>query len=377
MSLDLIVDDIFSYLDVIFKSRWIAPLVFFPFLLVTGCIIVLWARYRVSSVWRAIKRRKDALVTALGTTARRDEEMIAFADAFGDVSTALARSGGWGVRPLIRAWEEFHESIIDETASSICNTARPWTYFQRAVPRRPELIFWSNFAVGLGLVLTFFGIVVALNAAAKGMHQGATVQESQTALRDLLIVASAKFFSSIGGLAASLILRAADAALSRKSEKDVHQLCDLLERGLCYMPMQRLGVDQLGELKRQSAQFEKFNTDLALSIGEQVGKQFQNVISPVRSSLDALDATMQGMSKNLGEKLGEGVGKAIENASSGELKLLAQTQAQRRSDRAKRRGGQGSDFCGGMAGADHRRPSAGDDREPYSERIAVRRHRLL
>lgn len=321
---DVIVSQMFFYLEIVFKSRWIAPVVFFPAFIVLALLIAFRAWVRIAPFRLAVWTRKKALRAAFRTAASTDEKRLAFAKSFEAVSGAMVR-GRRGVGSLIRAWDEFRECLIDDTATPICNTARPWTYFQRAVPRRQEIVFWSNFFVGLGLVLTFFGIVVALNTAAQGMHEGATVQESQAALRELLIVASAKFFSSIGGLLASLILRFVDARITKISERDVHQLCDLLEQGLSYVPMQRLGVFQLEELKRQSSQLEKFNTDLALSIGEQIGKQFQNVISPVQSSLDALGDSMRSMSSNLGEKLGEGVGKAIETASSGELRALANT----------------------------------------------------
>lgn len=226
---------------------------------------------------------------------------------------------------LVRAWSEFHESIVDETETPVRNTTRPGAFFMRAIPRQKDLIFWSNTFVGIGLILTFLGIVVALNATAYGMRDGASVQESQGALRTLLTVASVKFFSSIAGLGASLMLRFAEHGMSKKCEKEIYEICDLLERGLLYVPPQLLAVRQLEELKRQSTQLEKFNTDLAMSIGEQVGQQFQAVMAPMQGSLGALSTSMEQMSDRMSERLGEGVGKAIESATNGELRALGHT----------------------------------------------------
>ncbi|WP_157138879.1 anti-phage ZorAB system protein ZorA [Asticcacaulis biprosthecium] len=250
----------------------------------------------------------------------------AFANAFGEVSQAM-NDRAPGAEPLVRAWQEFHKTIVDETKNPILNTARPSAFFVRVIPQPRELIFWSNTFVGIGLILTFIGIVVALHTASEGMVADSTVKQQQAALQGLLNVAAAKFFSSIAGLAASLMLRFAENNMTRRLNTEVNRLCDLLEKGLMYVPAQLLAVQQLDELKRQSTQLEKFNTDLALSIGEQVGQQFQAVMSPMQASLGALHTSIDSMSESLSKSLGDGVGKAIEGAASGQLGELAKTLA--------------------------------------------------
>ncbi|MDP1601841.1 MAG: hypothetical protein Q8M03_01080, partial [Legionella sp.] len=97
--------------------------------------------------------------------------------------------------------------------------------------------------------LTFIGIVVALNTAGAGMEGG--TQETQFALQELLAVAGAKFFASIAGLIASIVLRFADAHYQRKLRGKVERISSLLERGMLYVPAQLLASQQLEELRRQ------------------------------------------------------------------------------------------------------------------------------
>jgi len=60
--------------------------------------------------------------------------------------------------------------------------------------------------VGVGLLLTFFGLVSALFFATQGIAQGTDFNQTQNALRDLLHAASFKFYTSVAGLAASIAL---------------------------------------------------------------------------------------------------------------------------------------------------------------------------
>jgi hypothetical protein len=321
---DQIIDAIFAALDLVFKSRWVAPLVFVP--LIIGAAAGLWwrASRRTRPFLVAAKARVVALDGALGGDPAPDIERASFADSIGTVTAAMNQLTT-GAAPLVQAWRGFQESLIDETETPIRNTAHPSAYYMRAIPRFKDLLFWSNTFVGIGLILTFLGVVVALNATAYGMRQGASAQESQEALRNLLIIASAKFFSSIAGLGASLMLRFSEHGLTKKCESQVNKICDRLQRGLLFVPPQLLAVRQLDELKRQSTQLEKFNTDLAMSIGEQVGQQFQSVMAPMQDSLGVLSTSMETMSDRLSERFGEGVGKAIESATNGELRALGHT----------------------------------------------------
>jgi hypothetical protein len=61
-----------------------------------------------------------------------------------------------------------------------------------------------DYLVGLGLVLTFLGLVSALYFAAQGLEAG-DVAETRASLTALLSAATFKFITSIAGVASSII----------------------------------------------------------------------------------------------------------------------------------------------------------------------------
>jgi hypothetical protein len=322
--LDQIVNGMFAALDLVFKSRYVAPLIFLPVMLAAAGYLWWRASQRSNQFVKAADARIAKLKTALESNSDPNTARQTFAEDIGMVTAAMEETSP-GSASLVRAWQEFRENLVDETEQEIRCTARPGQYFGHGLAPQRDLIFWSNTFVGIGLILTFLGIVVALNATAHGMREGASVQESQGALRDLLTIASVKFFASIAGLSASIMLRFADHGLSKKCELRIRQIIELLDRGLVYLPPPILAVRQMDELKRQTTQLEKFNTDLAISIGESVGQQFQTVMAPMQNSLGTLSASMETMSDRLSERFGEGVGRVIETATQGQLGALGQT----------------------------------------------------
>jgi hypothetical protein len=263
---------------------------------------------------------------SLGEDASPEAERAAFSRNYPETAAALGAPDK-GAAGLVLAWREFHESIVDETETPIRNTNRPSAFFGRVGPRQARLVFWSNLLVGLGLLLTFLGLIVALHTAKEGMYQGASPAQMQDSLRQLLTVAGAKFFTSVAGVGGSLILRAAERNITRKTSRAVEEFCSLLERGLLYVPPQRLAAEQLAELREQTAQLKTFNTDFALQVSERMGAHFQQAIAPLSTSLATLNTNITGMGQSLRDGLGQGAADAINQATSGELRALGQTLA--------------------------------------------------
>ncbi len=326
MDLNAGVDGLLGFLAIFFEKKWFAPFVLTPMLFAYAGWLHLQAWRRTAPWLKAARSRAAALEQALGSGHDPNEERAAFAAAWPEVSRAMnAPTQRYG-EGLLRAWHEFHESIVDETASPIRNTTRPSGFFGLTAPKQRKLVLWSNLFVGIGLMLTFVGIIVALNTAANGMDRAPIAGADFAApLIGLLVVASAKFFTSIAGLGASLYLRAVEHWLTGNVQRETERLCALLERGMLYVPPQRLAVQQLEQLQDQTAQLKQFNTDLALQIGERVGAQFTAAIAPVSTSLSMLNDSMSSMSRNLSEGLGQSAADAVSAAASGELRALGQT----------------------------------------------------
>ena len=323
MDANRLLDGLIGLLGQVYGRPWVAPFVMLPAMWAGAALVYVQARLRSRSFLQATDVRIRALRSALGSDRGAIAERSAFSQNFASVAQVMD-SGGQALDGLIQAWREFQEQIIDETASPIRNTSRPDVFFRRAAPKQTLLVFWSNAFVAIGLILTFLGLIVALSKAAQGM-QGGDVSAAQGALRGLLIVAGAKFFTSVGGLIASLALRFGEHGLTRQVVRRTDEMCALLERGLLYVPAQKLAVEQLDELREQSRELKTFNTDLALQIGERVGAQFQHAMAPVAESLSSLNAGMATMSEGLREGLGQSAADAVSAAASGELRALGQT----------------------------------------------------
>ena len=304
-------------LELVFGVPWVAPLVIAPAMILWAGYLWIIASRRTRPYIRAAEARVTALRGVIGNATEPVEEREAFSTNYAAASEAL-NAPAPGANQIVLAWREFHESIVDETENPVRNTTRPAVFFNRAAPRQTLLLFWSNILVGLGLILTFLGLIVALHTASRGMNTSDPTVMQQS-LRSLLIVAGAKFFTSVAGVGTSLMLRFAEHGLQKRVSAVNEALCTLLERGMLYVPPQRLAAEQLGVLIEQRDQLKAFNTDFAL----QVGERFQQAIAPVTASLGLLNDNMTSMSQGLGQ----GAAKAIEEASGGELRALGQTLA--------------------------------------------------
>lgn len=316
--LEQILDGLLGLLDFVYGERWVAPFVLLPAMFAAAFYVRLQAKRRILPYVTAAKERVEALEAALGDDPDPVAERRAFAENYISVSSAMA-SDGPGAHNLVLAWREFQESMVDEEASPIRNTNRPSSFFSRAAPKLTVLTFASNIFVGVGLILTFLGLIVALNTAAQNMGQDITA--AKMSLEHLLTVAGAKFFTSVAGLGASIWLRFTEHNLTRKVRDATDLICELLERGLLYVSPQRLAVEQLEVLREQRDQLKFFNTDVALQLSERIGAQFTQAIAPVAASLSALNDNMTSVTQGIGA----GAREAIEKISGEQLRGLSET----------------------------------------------------
>lgn len=319
--MDKLLDQVLYLLGLVYLYRWVVPFVLLPVMLAFAG----WLHWRAERVTRpfiaAAQRRVTVIAHSLGAEKEPTAERDAFARAYIEVSQAMSEDDV-GADPLVQAWREFQESIVGEDETPIRNTSRPSAYFLRVIPRQATLTFASNIFVGVGLILTFLGLIVALNTAARGMSGGG-VADAQRALVGLLTVSGAKFFSSVAGLVASIWLRAAEHSLARRATAPVARICELLERGLLYIPLQRVAVEQLEVLREQRDQMRFFNTDVALQLTDRIGEQFRAAMDPVTESLGDLNSSMVSVTQGIGA----GAREAIEKVSGDQLRGLSDTLA--------------------------------------------------
>jgi ABC-type transporter Mla subunit MlaD len=282
------------------------------------CILVLFAVAKTIRTRASLGYRTKLIRSAIN--ANPADPRTSFASRWNDIDEAMSRRQSPSDRRIADAWREFKETLVDESETPIRNTARPRDFLNDAVHPPHWLDLAANIFVGLGLVCTFLGLVAALTLASDAINAGG---EMQGQLRQLLHAASTKFITSIVGVTLSILLKIVDRALTRRLFDDVDVMCGFIERGLLYTPLQKLSIDQLAELREQTAQFKTLNTELAVKIGDRLDQSFQTALAPVVQSFQTLNTTLQVAQDRQIEAIREGVRGSVSSATGAELASLA------------------------------------------------------
>jgi HAMP domain-containing protein len=245
------------------------------------------------------------------------EAQDAFATSFDAIEEAML-SGGKGASGLKHAWIQFSETFVDKRQATIQATTRPEGYFLHLGDDTRVLAWWANIFVALGLTFTFLGIIGALSKAVQSMS-GADMAHMQQALMALLTITAAKFWTSVAGVVASIVLRWFDRRWHSKALGRLEQLCDRLEYGTLFSPPQRVAAEQLRELKQQSVALTEFSHQLAASIGDALGQQMQPVVAGLSGIQSSLNEFKDGSFNQIGKELGD----AISRNAGTEMEALA------------------------------------------------------
>jgi hypothetical protein len=185
-------------LFLLFRNDDVAPALafsIFGFALILCLIFLTYSRFICIQV-----RRQTRLI-------RRIKDRSALPAAMPEIERSMVRSGY-----LRHSWEKFRETLIEPTPDDspathmVRNTTRPQLYFNTAEAglRFPLFRAFPNLLVGVGLLLTFFGLVTALYFTTDAIEKAADLKASQDALQNLLVAASFKFYTSIAGLGGSM-----------------------------------------------------------------------------------------------------------------------------------------------------------------------------
>lgn len=328
--------------------------------------------FRVIPSWLSMNIRRRKLVVLFQPAATLEERRHIFAKEFGDtIDPALGAGFQSGFSRFVRgtlsligkeqelrlAWSEFKETFVDETEENeIRNTERPHGYFMRAISNPQKYAGLAGLFVSVGLLLTFIGIIAVLMKAGCEMpsdggvsgvcraynsaiyevelglgtavettpvqEAGGAVDDAQVRGAVISIVggAASKFYASIGGLAASILLRAFIGAFAFGIRRETEKLSDALESGLAFMPSQRLALQQLEAAKEQSTQLKTFNTELAVALSD--------AMEPVTTQLGSIERELTEQRGNIAT----GVGDAVNKMAGGEIRELGRVLGDLRSE---------------------------------------------
>lgn len=280
-----------------------------------GTAVFIAVRYRQnhhSPLIDAINRRNALISEKIGgNNAPSNDARLAFAEAYFDIDEIMMEASHEEVFHLRRAWEEYRETIVDPNAEVLQNTVRPENFFLFIGERHRALGWFANISIAVGLLFTFLGIIAALSTL--DLSGGPDAMQSQ--LNELMQVAGAKFWASVGGIVASIILRSVDYRFAKRVDEGLARLCDLLEHGMAYLPPQRIAADQLKQLEDQTPALKGFSEQLAVVLEEALEKQF----APMVTSLGSIERDMNSISGGGGEA----VHKAISESAGAEMGNLA------------------------------------------------------
>jgi hypothetical protein len=240
-----------------------------------------------------------------GQTLFKNSSSHDFAQRYSQLNEQLSQ------HPLLgSSWQAFKQTLII-TEQRIYYTLRPAQYFNETTLVAPQInlrLYQSvpNILTGLGIWLTFIGLVAALWFASKGVA-APDIAQAQASLQDLLHATTFKFVTSIAGLFASLLFSWAEKAKLYRLHQQLNLFCQNVESCLIlHTPLQQ-EVDVLNEMRIQTYYLKNFPQTL------------QPVVSRLDLLLDKTDHT-QVLEHLLNE-----VGKQVQGAAGTELKQLAIT----------------------------------------------------
>lgn len=229
-----------------------------------------------------------------------------------EVNTRRTRKG---YAHITAAWSEFRETLVlDETTSPpvLRNSVRPSGFFNLE-----DLHYSPGFYrhlpglfVSVGLLLTFLGLISALQAIGSGLSIEATPEEMRGALNDLLGAASAKFIMSLTGLFASILFTISLRVSMGKVEGAIHRLCARLEERLSFVSLEGVALKQLAIAHGQEDSFMRIGLELVEKLGEPLRKEIPETIAT------SIGTAMAPLLERVGKAGADGVGQIVNDLSS-------------------------------------------------------------
>lgn len=266
----------------------------------------------------------------------------AFVDALPNIERRMLASGY-----LRHSWQKFRETLIEPTGNepdydtAIRNTERPQHYFNmsEAGLRFPLYRAMPNLLVGVGLLLTFVGLVTALYFTTEALNSAHDLDASQDALKNLLHAASFKFYTSVAGLGGSILLTIVLKYGMAKVEDSFDNLAAVLESKVLFVTPESIAFDHYREAKEQTRNLKLFNTEVAISVGRRIEealaatlpKMLEQAMAPIGQALtDVADKLNSKSESAIGEMAGSFVDR-LQGATGEQMQRLADTLGDLRS----------------------------------------------
>jgi hypothetical protein len=201
---------------------------------------------------------------------------------------------------------------------AIGNTSFPARFFAAA----------HGYFIGIGLLLTFIGLVAALKFAAAGVASS-DIAVAKQALNALLSAASFKFMTSIAGLGCSLVLSVGARTVTYAIESAAHGLAHDLESAMTPIFAEGLAYDQLAVTRQQLTRLDKLDAELATELAPRLAAALAPVVAgikavpvPLMAGLAEIRNEIRAGDEMLSRKL-ESFSSDMRGSAGSEIKQLA------------------------------------------------------
>ena len=211
------------------------------------------------------------------------------------------------------AWSEFDETvIIDTDSNSITTTKRPNDYFNEYSIISPRINLRllhaaPNYLVGVGLLFTFLGLIAGIHFAALGLG---SADGGQQALKNLLQMASVKFWSSIVGLLSSIILSVMQKHWLNNLNKKIYAICRKIEKFTNSVTLEQLLSEGRKDQKEQTNTLKHLATEIAVQIS---GALSERLPSSVALAMQPLAEALNNAAQKLSSANSDGLQEMLNN----------------------------------------------------------------
>ncbi len=172
---------------------------------------------------------------------------------------------------------------------------------------------FPNYLVGVGLCITFLGLAVVIGNASHVIDPG-NGGDSSLALRDLLVAASSKFWSSLAAVALSILYGVRFRSRSQRMEREVALLARDLENCVRVLSPEELQYESLQRLRK----CEEYQSVTAMGIGmlkagidrsQSIGaEQHQGLVGTLQFVASKLENAIGNQGAEIGKGIASGVG---------------------------------------------------------------------
>ena len=221
---------------------------------------------------------------------------------------------------LATAWREFRETTIapEPDTESLANTERPAAYFNREELGVDGGVwrYVPAFFVSVGLLLTFLGLVAALDQTGHILERAPDGDDAATeGLKALLNIAGAKFIMSLTGLFCSIIFTLVLRYSGKRTDRALHELCADIEDGCIFLSEQKVMRQILEQAKEQTSHLQSFSTELVAQIAKPLQEDLPRTIR--ESIQEAIAPAMEKISGSTSQEITRLAGDVSEKLASG------------------------------------------------------------